>query len=88
MEIKKIIIFQILEWCTGSYNVLHANQNGLKCNKGENNSYSKNNNKIIKEIRDHYLHYPNTPLKEMAKKYNLHVSCISSIKNKKSWKHI
>tara|TARA_R110000737_G_C14376353_1_gene449735 strand:+ start:168 stop:692 length:525 start_codon:yes stop_codon:yes gene_type:complete len=77
-------ILSNLEWCTPSENVQHAYDTGLKvAPKGENNTNSKFNNQDILDIRaSNDLH------RVIAERYNVTRPTISSIKSRKTWKHI
>lgn len=69
-----------LEWCTASENQKHAIKNNLRSAKGEKNSQSKLTLKQVSEIfSDNRLY------KEISLDYNISMSTISSIKNKKTW---
>lgn len=72
-----------LEWATHKENTLHATNIGLINQKGENSSVSKlNKNKVLEIINS------NLPNKKISEKYNISKSYVSTIKNKKTWKHI
>jgi hypothetical protein len=74
-----------LEWTTQSENVIHAYKIGLCTNKGETHYLSKlteNDVLQIRKLKGSMLQ------KDIAKKYNVKISCISSILNYRTWKHI
>lgn len=77
---------QNLEWCTYSENSIHANRLGLTFitpNYGENNGKAKlTKDKVLairKDIRKQ---------REIAKDYNVSLSTINFIKNRKIWNNI
>jgi|JI9StandDraft_1071089.scaffolds.fasta_scaffold236058_2 DNA-binding transcriptional regulator YiaG len=71
-----------LEWCTKSENTQHAYTTGLlKDKKGENNGRAKLTIIQVNEIRNNV----NLKNKELAIKYNIHQSYVSSIKNGNVW---
>ena len=80
---KSCNVVSNLEWATRSENQKHAILNGLRSAKGEKNSRSKLKNNIVIEIYKSKQNY-----KELASKYNVSISTISSIKNKKTWTHL
>lgn len=55
--------------------------------KGEDNNLSKLKECDIKEIKE-LLTSPNLTQKEIASKFNVDTSTISTIKNEKTWKHV
>jgi hypothetical protein len=76
-----------LEWCSRSENMKHAFKNGLHNQlKGERHGKSKLKKKdvinIKKKIKAGLL------LKEIANEYNVTKATISSIKRRKSWRHL
>lgn len=76
-----------LEWCNNSENQLHAYKNGLqKLRVGESNSNSKLESHEVLEIR-RMLENGVEPKKIMGI-YNVTKTVISSIKHRRSWKHI
>lgn len=78
-----------LEWCTGSENVQHAQDNNLSASvKGIKNSQSKLTDQAVLDIRETYKINPKTKLKTLAEKYKVTQALISLIKNNKGWKHI
>ncbi len=77
-------ILENLEWCTSSENSIHAIKNGLQIiKKGEKQPNSKLKDFEVIEIRNSHL-----TLKELSKMYNISISVVCSIKNRKSWLHI
>ena len=72
-----------LEWCTRSENQLHSIRIGLRSAKGEKNSQSKLNEKMVIEILNDQRQY-----KEISNDYNISISTISDIKRGYSWTHI
>lgn len=73
-----------LEWISRSGNVLHAISTGLqKINVGEKHGNSKLTNSAVFDIRSSNL----TP-KLLAAKYNVDITLIYLVKNRKIWKHI
>lgn len=73
-----------LEWATHKENMHHAIKNGLLVVSGECAATSKLSDKIIIEIRTN----KELNQRELAKKYNVHPSNISLIKNKKTRNNI
>jgi len=71
-----------LEWCNSSENQIHAVKMGLQ-SSGSNHKNSKLIEKDVLEIRDSDKSY-----RVLAKKYNVSISCIFSIKKFKSWNQI
>lgn len=73
-----------LEWCTNEYNHNHKMQNGLNIAlKGEDHGCSiltENDVINIFKSKDTY--------KNLARKYNISKSTISSIKNRRNWKYL
>ncbi len=75
-----------LEWCTQKENAQHAYINGLEP-RGSKNGNALLTEKQILEIRN--KHVPRKyPFKQLSKEYNVSVSNIASIVQRKSWKHI
>ncbi len=72
-----------LEWATHKENTIHATDIGLINQKGENSYNSKLNKEQVLEIIK-----SNLPHRELSKIYSISKSYVSSIKNKKTWKHI
>ena len=50
---------------------------------GENNGFAKLNEEQARIVK-----YSKTPLKELAKKYNVSFGCVEKIRYRQSWKHI
>lgn len=76
-----------LEWCTRSYNVQHAYDNGLKVatpSYGENHGRHKLTQQQVNEIRDKYIPRKYTAAK-LAKEYGVSISLISSIIRNEIW---
>ena len=78
-----------LEWCTTSYNIKHAYDNGLKFSKGyslpkEKNPTAKYTEKQIEEIRKKREN--GYKLRELAKEYGTYESYICCICKRKFWK--
>lgn len=78
-----------LEWCTISYNIKHAYDNGLKFAKGyslpkEKNPNAKYTEKQIEEIRKKREN--GYKLRELAKEYETYESYICCICKRKFWK--
>lgn len=76
-----------LEYCTYSENEQHAYKTGLKTNVGENHSQSKLTENDVLEIRSLCLN-GNLNQTEIAKMFNTNRRHVSSIKNRRIWKHI
>lgn len=75
-----------LEWVTASENILHVAKKGLfNPRKGSLHPDSKLNELQIKEIR---LLSKSKTQKELAQKFKVSRSTISSIVNNLSWKHV
>lgn len=73
-----------LEWCTSSENVQHAYDTGLACSKkGEKCHKSKLKEDDIVSIRNSTKSY-----NELSVYYNVTVSAIRLIIQRKNWKHI
>lgn len=78
-----------LEWMSQLENNKHARLTGLKDNHyGENNPKSILNKDQVLEIREFYSKNKQTKKKDLAKKYNISLSCLVHIINKTSWKDI
>ena len=77
-----------LEWCTRSYNIKHAYDNGLHLpapSKGEKNGNSKYTKKVIsKVIID--IHNGKLSRTEISEKYGIPKETISAIKTKRIWR--
>lgn len=69
-----------LETMSLSENTRHAHETGLNNNKGELNKSALLTKQKAKEI-----FISNKPYKEISKEYNISISTISLIKNKKKW---
>jgi len=77
-----------LEWATGSENVKHSFDAGLKTSsKGENHGRSKLNETAVREIRYAYNNRIAT-FRSLAKKFQVHPSVISDCAKLKTWNHI
>ena len=79
-----------LEWCTRSYNLVHAYKNGLeKKMLGENHCSHKLTEDDVRYIRKNYIkrdsEYGATAL---AKKFNVDRTTILNVYNRKTWRHI
>lgn len=75
-----------LEWCSGSFNVRHSIETGLKTPaRGEQIASNKLTEKQVLEICE-LLKNSNLSLKEIGDKYGVSKYCIFDIKRKKSWK--
>lgn len=76
-----------LEWCTFSQNSIHADNAGLYTRTyGEINGMSKLTKDKVLEIRE--LLSNGEKGIHIAKKFNISISTVSMIKNKKLWSHI
>lgn len=76
---------QNLEWCTGSFNVRHSLDKGLKTPaRGTQVSGNKLSEKEVLEICDLLLN-SSLSLREIGDKYGVSKHCIYDIKRKKSW---
>ena len=74
-----------LEWCTGSFNVKHSLETGLKTPaRGENISGSKLTEQQVLEICN-LLKNSNLSLQDIGNKFGVSKHCIFDIKRKKSW---
>lgn len=73
-----------LEWCTRSYNIKHAYENGLKSSKDENNSNAKINKKIASIIRIAYKNKYFTQ-KELSELFDINTRSISNVILYKTW---
>lgn len=72
-----------LEWCTAGENLKHAYSSGImKKRTGEDSPVSKLKWEDVNNIRKEL---ENNIQKNIAKKYNVHQSLISNIKNNKIW---
>lgn len=71
-----------LEWCTPSYNGIHASNNNL-LNNGEKHYKVTLSTKLVNEIREKYKNGKYTQL-GLAKEYNVSQSGIYSIVNNKT----
>ena len=78
-----------LEWCTNQENMTHAHSMNLYNNipKGENHINSKLTNNDVIKIKK-LLDQKKLNQKQIAKKFNVDPSRISSIKMGVSWKHV
>jgi hypothetical protein len=79
-----------LEWCTGSENIKHAYETGLRIPsrvQGENQKSSKLRNEQVLEIRELYK-TGNYTQRQLAKKYDINQRMIWNIVNNKRWTHI
>lgn len=75
-----------LEWVTRSENHKHAFRHGLRrVNKGEDCSWSKLNSITVLEIRKMLCESSH---KEVSKKFNVNLTTIYNIGDRRSWKHI
>lgn len=73
-----------IEWCSSTYNKIHAYENGLiKGKKGEDSINSKLTEKQVLEIRENKMKQ-----KDIALLYGINRSTVSGIKLKNRWKHI
>lgn len=76
-----------LEWCTNSYNQIHAYSNGLRqSQKGELNGGHKLTHDDVLEIRQ--LYETGKTQRELAKMYNVSQMAIYRVVHKITWKHI
>lgn len=76
-----------LEWCTSSENSIHSFENGLQVSsKGEDRPLSKLKKYQVLLMRD----MANNGLRgvELTKLFNVSASTVSSVINRRSWKHI
>ena len=60
-----------LEWNTHQENITHAYKNGLRDNKGENNSNCRLSDETIAELRQMKIDNPNMTTYQVAKKFGL-----------------
>lgn len=75
-----------LEWATGSENIKHAFNKGLRIEmKGVKNGRSKLTESDIISIRKNYI---GLTFEEISKKYPVSAQAISDIINRKKWKHV
>lgn len=79
-----------LEWCTRSYNSIHAYEKGRlpkpPLRHGEELSFSKLNNEDVQRIRE--LREEGETLESIARKFDVHLSTIGRVCNREIWKHI
>ena len=76
-----------LEWCTGSENVKHAMNIGLiEPTRGSSHKSSKLTEDQVLEIRKLYVE--GFKQKDLALKFGIHQTLISSIITRKTWTHI
>ncbi len=78
-----------LEWCTQSENIKHAYKNGLKIPISINGS-SNGNSKLTKEdvLKIRNLNNDGVIGSEISKTYSVTNSCVYSIINRRTWRHI
>lgn len=76
-----------LEWVTQSENKKHAFRIGLESNIGSKNPFSVLKESDVINIRYNYNKGVKT-IKELVSEYNLHISTIRRIVNRKTWTHI
>ena len=79
-----------LNWCTSSENNAHAYRTGLKRKEnyiGEACVFAKLTEEQVKSIRDEYA-TGTTSYNKLARKYNVVMSNIWSIINRKTWSHV
>lgn len=85
-----------LEWCSRSENLIHAYKLGLSNVKGERNPATNLKDSDVLAIRSKFTYgrkggrpLPGVVSKTMlAKEYNVNVSVIKYILNRKTWKHL
>ncbi len=79
--------FSNLEYITSSENNIHAIKMGLTPSRlGNGNGHSKLKEKEVIEIRKRYS--LREKQKDLAKEFNVYQSRISTIVNRKEWKHV
>jgi hypothetical protein len=77
-----------LEWCTRSYNMLHAFKIGLhSMPKGEKCAWSKLTNKSVLKIRKIYSQ-GNISMKKLGTMFGITNETVHGIIHKKYWSHI
>lgn len=77
-----------LEWCTQSYNCLHAFSMGLRLSDcGEGFRWSKLNNEDVADIRQIYA-WGRVSLNTIGDLYDVTKNCIWKIVKYKNWKHL
>lgn len=76
-----------LEWCTYSQNTTHAYKINRMSQTGLHNNNVKLTEKDVLSIRNEYVQNKET-LISIAKKYNVYLTCIHKIVNRRTWKHI
>jgi hypothetical protein len=76
-----------LEWVTQSENKRHSFSLGLEDNNGSNNPFAKLSEADVLRIRMDY-DTKTKSTRELANEYNVHISTIRKIGNRKVWKHI
>ena len=76
-----------LEWCTNSYNHLHAYRNGRKSMNGERSGSSKLTEIEVLAIRKRFA-MGNISQKELSVLFDVAPTTVTSIINRKTWKHI
>lgn len=75
-----------LEWCNQSENEKHAYRTGLKSQNGEKSNINKLTNEDVLSIRKRIA--SGEIQADLAREYNVYPNCISSIKLRRTWKHI
>lgn len=75
-----------LEWCTNSYNKIHAYKIGLMSAVGERNGQSKLNEAQVRDIRA--LLAVNANQRLLAKRFGISQQTVSEIKMRKIWSHL
>ena len=75
-----------LEWCTQKFNIDHAMNNGLFDNRGIKHGNSKISESDVLKIRK--LHKDGLNHQEIADKIGVKRRNVTSIVNRKTWKHI
>lgn len=77
-----------LEWCTHSYNITHAIENGLiKIGQGEKHGIAKLKQDDVDYIRAHYVSGDNQfGARALARKYGVHHSVVEGIIHNKRWR--
>lgn len=77
-----------LEWCTGSENIQHAFNTGLKkAVKGSKNNLSILIEKQVLEIRNRYKNKTATQ-SQLAREYKVSSGCIWHIIHRTTWNHL
>lgn len=75
-----------VEWCTRSYNIKHAIDNGLNPSRGETHPQALRTEKEVREIFE--LMQEGWRNKDIADKFNIPKDSVSDLRTKDKWSHI